>query len=284
MGNRLDGKVAIITGGARGQGEAEARLFVAEGAKVVIADVLDDPGQALASDLGENALYVHLDVTSEDDWNAAVATTIERFGTPTVLVNNAGITQHRTIDQMVKEDLLNILSVNVVGPWLGTKALFDPMRRAGGGSIINIGSTNSGRGEAGGTGYTTSKHALAGLTKSSSIEFGPFGIRVNLVLPGGIKTPMSATSGSWYGAGVLDTTPTEWALPLRRWGRPEEIAYLVLFLASDESSYSTGSEFTADGGMTVDHPGRPARAWVEHREALLAEQNAAVALSSPPSE
>jgi 3alpha(or 20beta)-hydroxysteroid dehydrogenase len=219
VSNRLDGKVAMITGGARGQGEAEARLFVAEGAKVVITDVLDELGQALAADLGESAMYVHLDVTSEDDWSAAVAATVERFGPPTVLVNNAGISGHRTIDQMAKEELLALFSVNVLGPWLGTKTVFDSMRRAGGGSIVNIGSTNSVRGEAGGTAYTTSKHALAGLTKSSAIELGPFGIRVNLVLPGGIKTPMSATSASWYGTGVLDTKPSEWALPFAALGQ-----------------------------------------------------------------
>jgi 3alpha(or 20beta)-hydroxysteroid dehydrogenase len=255
-------------------GEAEARLFVAEGAKVVIADVLDDIGQVVAADLGDHAMYVHLDVTNEDDWKAAVAATVERFGAPTVLVNNAGKSSHQTIDQMSKEEMLTLFSINVLGPWLGTKAVFDSMRRAGGGSIVNIGSTNSVRGEAGGSAYTTSKHALAGLTKSSAIELGPFGIRVNLVLPGGIKTPMSATSASWYGEGVLDTSPSEWALPLRRWGKPEEIAHLVAFLASDDASYSTGSEFLADGGMTVDHPARPAKAWVEHRESLLAEQNA----------
>lgn len=254
-------------------GEAEARLFVSEGAKVVIADVLDDVGQAVAADLGENAMYVHLDVTSESDWSAAVEATLERFGAPTVLVNNAGKSSHVTLDQMPKEEMLTLFSINVLGPWLGTKAVFDSMRSEGGGSIVNIGSTNSVRGEAGGTAYTTSKHALAGLTKSSAIELGPFGIRVNLVMPGGVKTPMSATSASWYGAGALDASPSEWALPLRRWGTPEDIARMVLFVASDEASYSTGSEFVADGGLTVDHPTRPAKAWVEHREALLAEQS-----------
>lgn len=273
MGNRLANKVAIVTGGARGIGEAAARLFVAEGAKVVIADVLDEVGQAVAADLGANAMYAHLDVSNEDDWAAVVASTVERFGAPTVLVNNAGIARYQNLDQMPKEELIAHFSVNVLGPWLGIKAVFGPMRRTGGGSIVNIGSTNSVRGAAGATAYGTSKHALAGLTKSSAVELGPFGIRVNLVLPGGVATQMSADATSWFGAGALDNSPSDWSLPLRRWGMPEDIAAMVLFLASDESGYSTGSEFVADGGMNADHPTKPAQAWVEHRESLLAEPN-----------
>ncbi|WP_408899942.1 glucose 1-dehydrogenase (plasmid) [Nocardioides sp. R1-1] len=271
MGTRLEGKVALVTGGARGMGEAEARRFCAEGAKVVIADVLDDIGQTVAADLGADAAYVHLDVSSEDDWATAVAATVERFGAPTVLVNNAGIARYETIDRMPKEEVVAHLSVNVVGPWLGIKSVFEPMRRAGGGSIINIGSTNSVRGAAGATAYATSKHAVAGLTKSAAVELGPFGIRVNMVLPGGVATPMIADAAPWFGPAPLDNSPTEWSLPLKRWGMPEDIAAMVLFLASDESAYSTGAEFVVDGGMTADHPFKPAAAWVEHREALLAE-------------
>jgi 3alpha(or 20beta)-hydroxysteroid dehydrogenase len=271
MGTRLQGKVALITGGARGMGEAEARRFHAEGAKVVIADVRDEVGQAVADDLGDNALYVHLDVTSEADWEAAVAATTERFGAVTVLVNNAGISRYETIDRMPKDELMAHLSVNVVGPWLGIKSVFESMRRAGGGSIVNIGSTNSVRGAAGATAYATSKHAAAGLTKSAAVELGPFGIRVNMVLPGGVATPMAAEAAEWFGPAPLDNLPSEWSLPLKRWGLPEDIAAMVLFLASDESSYSTGGEFLADGGMNADHPFKPAASWVQHREALLAE-------------
>jgi 3alpha(or 20beta)-hydroxysteroid dehydrogenase len=189
-----------------------------------------------------------------------------------VLVNNAGIARMQVIDTMPKEELLAHLAVNVVGPWLGIKTVFGPMRHAGGGSIINIGSTSSIRGQAGASAYSTSKHALSGLTKSTAIELGPFGIRVNLIAPGGIMTPMAAEAGAWFGPGVLDASPQDWALPLRRWGTPEDIAAMALFLASDESSYSTGSEFIADGGMSADHPTKPAMAWIQHREALLAEQ------------
>lgn len=273
MGNRLAGKIAIITGAARGLGEADARLFVAEGAKVVLADLLDEEGEKVAADIGDAAMYVHHDVTDEDSWAALVAATTERFGAPTVLVNNAGIARYQNLDQMPKEELLAHLSVNVVGPWLGTKAVFGPMRHAGGGSIINIGSTNSFRGAPGASAYGTSKHAIAGLTKTTALELGPFGIRVNLVAPGGIATQMAADAASWFGP-ILDTAPapTDWSLPLGRWGLVGDIASMVLFLASDESSYATGAEFVVDGGMSADHPTKPAKAWVDRREALLGEQ------------
>lgn len=271
MGNSVAGKVAIVTGAARGIGETSARVLAAHGAKVVIADVLDEKGEVVASEIGRDAAYVHLDVTSEKSWDAAVAATVERFGAPTVLVNNAGIARYETIDRMPQEELVAHFSVNVLGPWLGTKAVFQPMRRAGGGSIVNIGSTNSVRGAAGATAYGTTKHAMAGLTKASAIELGPFGIRVNMVLPGGISTQMAADAASWFGSGALDNSASDWSLPLRRWGTPNDIAAMVLFLASDDSGYSTGSEFVADGGMSADHPTKPAKAWVEHRESMLAK-------------
>jgi len=164
MGNRLAGKVAIVTGAARGMGEAEARLFVAEGARVVLCDLLDEAGEKVAAELGDDAMYLHHDVSDEDSWTLVVEATTERFGVPTVLVNNAGIARYQTIDQMPKEMLAH-LAANVVGPWLGIKAVFGPMRHADVGSIINVGSTNSFRGAPGASAYATSKHALAGLRR-----------------------------------------------------------------------------------------------------------------------
>ncbi len=247
---RLDGKVALITGAARGQGEAEARLFVSEGARVLLADVLDEAGATLATGLGEAARYVRLDVRREDDWARAVGTAVEAFGKLDVLVNNAGVVHASPIEQTSLADYERVIAVNQVGVFLGMRAAIAPMRDAGGGSIVNISSNAGLEGVPGVIGYSASKWAVRGMTKTAALELGRYGIRVNSVHPGAVDTEMingpefeSVDKGSLYAS-----------LPISRVGQPVEIARLVLFLASDESSYSTGAEFVADGGIMAGHP------------------------------
>jgi 3alpha(or 20beta)-hydroxysteroid dehydrogenase len=237
---RLDGKVALITGGARGQGAAEARLFVAEGAKVLVTDVLDDEGEALAEELGGAARYRHHDVASVDDWAAAVQDATSTFGKLDVLVNNAGIHSVIPIEDETFERFEKIIAVNLYGPWHGMRAALPAMRAAGGGSIVNISSLAGMKGFPGHGSYGASKWALRGLTKTAAREFGPSGIRVNSVHPGAIKTDMLPEGSRAEG--------TFSALPIGRAGEADEIARLVLFLASDESSYITGTEHVIDGG------------------------------------
>ncbi len=243
---RLTGKVAIVTGAARGQGEAIARLFVEEGAKVVLGDVLDEPGRTVARSLGSAAAYVHLDVSNESDWEAAVETAL-RFGPLNVLVNNAAIDPFQSIVDTTLDDYLRVIRINQVGPFLGIKAVIEPMKKAGGGSIINTSSTAGLQGQNGHIAYVASKWAVRGMTKAAAIELGHYGIRVNSIHPGGINTPMANPRGlskEQLNAGFRDQ-------PIPRIGEPIEIARLAVFLASDESSYSTGGEFVADGGMTA---------------------------------
>jgi len=243
---RLDGKVALITGGARGMGKSHVRHFVAEGAQVVFGDVLDDKGAAVAAGLDERCCrYVHHDVTSEAGWAAAVATTVDTFGRLDVLVNNAGVLAFATIADMPLAEFRRILEVNAVGCWLGMKAVIEPMKAAGGGSIINISSIEGFTGAAGLSAYSASKFAVRGMTKAAARELGQFGIRVNSVHPGGVITSM--TLGQPGSAEQADAFLK--AMPLSRFARPAEISCLVAYLASDESSYSTGSEFLADGGI-----------------------------------
>jgi len=243
---RLDGKVALITGGARGMGKSHVRHFVAEGAQVVFGDVLDDKGAAVAAGLDERCCrYVHHDVTSEAGWAAAVATTVDTFGRLDVLVNNAGVLAFATIADMPLAEFRRILEVNAVGSWLGMKAVIEPMKAAGGGSIINISSIEGFTGAAGLSAYSASKFAVRGMTKAAARELGQFGIRVNSVHPGGVITSM--TLGQPGSAEQADAFLK--AMPLSRFARPAEISCLVAYLASDESSYSTGSEFLADGGI-----------------------------------
>ena len=239
---RLDGKVAIVTGGARGQGEAEARLFAAEGAQVVVADVLDAEGAAVAADLGEAGAFLHLDVTDEGQWVAAVSAAEARFGPVTVLVNNAGILAFEAIHRVTLDDWQRVQGVNVTGTFLGIKSVTRSMARAGGGSIVNISSTAGLVGLPYVGAYVASKWAVRGLTKSAAIDLGPKGIRVNSVHPGGIDTPMTA--------GTDKDAPFYRRLPISRMGTSEEVARAVLFLASDESSYTTGAELAVDGGAT----------------------------------
>jgi len=247
---RLDGKVALITGGARGMGKSHVRHFVAEGARVVFGDVQDDKGAAVAAALEEKSCrYVHHDVTSEADWAAAVATAVDIFGKLDVLVNNAGVLAFARIADMPLAEFRRVLEVNAVGCWLGIKAVIGPMKAAGGGSIVNISSIEGMTGAAGLSAYSASKFAIRGMTKSAAQELGQFGIRVNSVHPGGVLTSMTLGQTVGAGAGPADAEAFLAAMPLARFARSAEISCLVAWLASDEASYSTGSEFLADGGI-----------------------------------
>ena len=238
--SRLEGKVAIITGAARGQGEAEARLFVREGARVVIADILDAEGEAVAKDVGDDAVFVHLDVRDEQNWAEVLATTIERFGHLDALVNNAAVHHIVRLEDETVEGFERMFRVNLVGTFLGTKTCAPELRRTGRGSIVNISSTAGIVGFRGHGAYGASKWGVRGLTKVAAIELGPE-IRVNSVHPGAIETDM-----------LPEGDPTRFRrLPLRRTGQPEEVAELALFLASDASSYITGAEFVVDAGMVA---------------------------------
>jgi 3alpha(or 20beta)-hydroxysteroid dehydrogenase len=244
---RLDGKVALITGAARGQGEAEARLFAEEGAKVVLGDILDDAGKAVAASLGDVAIYLHHDVSQEDSWANFIATALDTFGRIDVLVNNAGILHVAPIAEITLANYMKVVNVNQVGCLLGMRSVIPAMVQAGGGSIINVSSTSGMEGAMGVVAYVSTKFAIRGMTKTAALELGRVGIRVNSLHPGGIDTPMG--DGSMEGFEEVDTQGFYATLPLGRIGKPIEMAQLALFLASDESSYCTGSEFVADGGM-----------------------------------
>ena len=248
---RLEGKVALISGGARGQGAVEARMFAEEGASVVIGDILDDQGkqtEAELQELGYNVTYVHLDVTSESEWASAVQSTIDTYGKLDILLNNAGILIRKNIEETTEADWDRIFSINAKGVFLGTKAAIPAMRDAGGGSIINISSTAGLVGSPNGSAsYTATKGAVRLFTKSTAIQHAAEGIRCNSIHPGPIETDM-----------IADTlnSPENMALrmqrlPLGRVGKPSEIAYGAIYLASDESSFVTGSELVIDGGTTA---------------------------------
>lgn len=248
MTDRLIGKVAIVTGGAQGQGAAIARHFVAEGAKVAIADIADDLGQALAEELGENAFFQHHDVSDEASWTALVEATNERFGPVNVLANNAGILRFAEIEKMAVEEYLLLVNVNQLGTFLGMKSVARTMRKNGGGSIINASSVEGLAGMASLTAYTATKFAIRGMTKAAAMELGPKGIRVNSVHPGMIDTPMTRPHG---GDAAMEFGASK--VPLRRVGFPDDIAPLYVFLASDEASYINGAEIAIDGGVTATH-------------------------------
>jgi 3alpha(or 20beta)-hydroxysteroid dehydrogenase len=243
MAGRLEGKVALISGASKGQGEAEARLFVAEGAAVVLGDVLDAQGEAVAASLGDRARYVHLDVSNEDDWKQAVRTASDTFGGLDVLINNAGIIRIGMMADVSLDEYMSVINVNQIGCWLGMKSASAVMRS--GGSIINISSMNGVMPGAGIMSYVASKFAIRGMTKAAALELGPKGIRVNSIHPGAILTDMARA-----GLAGIPGNPLA-KLPIPRIGEPEEVARLALFLASDESSYSTGSEFVIDGGWLI---------------------------------
>ena len=244
---KLDGRVALITGGARGQGEAEARLFVREGARVVLADVRDPEGEKLAEALGQAARYEHLDVTQPAEWARVVAGIEAREGRLDVLLNNAGIFRGGYIRSMPVEDYLAVIQVNQVGCFLGMQACYAMMKASGGGSIVNISSTAGRKGVPGASAYGASKWAIRGMTKTAALEFGRAKIRVNAICPGSILTPMIAPS-EFPG---VDQQAFWASLPIPRAGEVEEVAKVVLFLASDDSAYVTGAELTVDGGETA---------------------------------
>ena len=247
---RLENKVALISGGARGMGAVEAKMFVQEGAKVVIGDVLDEDGKQTEAEINEaggECVFVHLDVTDETAWQDAVAAAVDRFGKLDILVNNAGIARINNVEDTTSDEWDLVMDINAKGVFLGTKAAIPEIRKAGGGSIVNISSI---AGLTGGrtSSYAASKGAVRLLTKSSAIQYAGEGIRCNSVHPGVIETPMTIP--------IMLNTQESRDLnasrhPLGRVGQPEDIAYGVLFLASDESSFMTGSELVIDGGLTA---------------------------------
>src|ERR1700756_4256858 len=240
---RVDGKVALISGGARGMGASHARALVAEGAKVVAGDILDDEGKALAEELGDAGRFVHLDVTQPDQWKSAVELACDEFGLLNVLINNAGILNGNTLQNFPLADWQKIIDINLTGTFLGMQAAVEPMTAAGGGSILNNSSVEGLRGSPGLYGYVASKFGVRGLAKAGALELAQHHIRVNSIHPGLIRTPMTA--------GV----PEDFLqIPLGRGADPGEVSACVVYLACDESSYSTGAEFAVDGGMTLGRP------------------------------
>lgn len=245
---RLSGKIAVVTGAARGMGESHARVFVKEGAKVVLTDTRKDAGGALAEELGANALFVEHDVTSANDWERVVEATETAFGPLNVLVNNAGILgAMATTAEMTEKDYLQVIAVNQHSVYLGMHACIPSMLRAGGGSIVNISSIAGLVANYGfpSLAYVGSKFAVRGMTKAAAVEYGPQGIRANSVHPGFIMTPMMVEATNEEGGDALSM------IPLRRIAEPPEVSNLVLFLASDESSYISGAEHVIDAGMTA---------------------------------
>jgi 3alpha(or 20beta)-hydroxysteroid dehydrogenase len=240
---RLTGKVAIITGAARGQGAAEARRFASVGASVVITDVLDTDLKTVAAEIGSAALAVTHGVSSESDWAAVVQATTETFGGVDILINNAAIYWTRPLLEEKAADCERLLRVNLIGPMLGIQAVAPAMTKRGGGSIVNIASFAGTQGIYGHGSYGMSKWAMRGLSKVAAIELGMQGIRVNTVLPGSIDTAMLPVAREEWGSRFA-------SVPLGRVGTVEEVAEAVLFLASDESSYLTGAELHVDGGIT----------------------------------
>lgn len=257
-GTRLHGKVAIITGGARGMGAATVRMFAAQAAKVILTDVLEAEGRALAAELGEHAAFIRHDVSDEAAWQAVLAFAIERFGKVDVLVNNAGILIFRSLLETSKADFERVLSVNLTGTFLGMHTIAPHMIANGRGSIVNISSIDGMKGANSLAAYASSKWGIRGLSKVAAMEFGHRGLRVNSVHPGGIDTVMTNPNG--VAREVLD--PHYTMVPMQRTGAPEEVAAATLFLASDEASYINGAEIAVDGGLVIGQyyqgfPGAP---------------------------
>ena len=248
---RLENKVALISGGARGMGAVEARLFAREGARVVIGDVLEDEGRRTEAEINESGgecVFVNLDVTSEESWHSAVGQAVERFGKLDILVNNAGIDRTHNIVETTSEEWDLVMAINAKGVFLGTKAAIPALRENGGGSIVNISSVAGLVGNLMSSAYTASKGAVRLFTKSTAIQYAGAGIRCNSVHPGTIVTPMTSSmlSEDAYREDRINRTP------LGRLGTAEDVAYGVLFLASDEASFMTGSELVIDGGRTAE--------------------------------
>lgn len=242
---KLKNKIAVITGGASGKGAVHAEVFVKEGAKVVITDINQDAGEALAKKLGENVLFVKQDVTREEEWKNVIEKTEEAFGPVDILINNAGIVIMKPIEATTLEDFQKVIDINQTGTFLGMKAVLPSMKKTKNGSIINISSIEGLEGSNYTSAYIASKFAVRGLAKAAAIEFAPYGIRVNSVHPGVIDTPMIHQPGvAEEVKKIIDT------IPLKRPAQPDEVSKLLVFLASEDSLYCTGSEFVIDGGMT----------------------------------
>jgi 3alpha(or 20beta)-hydroxysteroid dehydrogenase len=237
---RVAGKVALITGGARGMGAAHARTLASEGARVVIADVLDEPGREVAEKIGDAAHFQHLDVTNPDQWRRAVDAAVDKFGRLDTLVNNAGIVKMAPLRGSSLADWQQVIDVNLTGAYLGMRYAMEPMITVGGGSIINISSVEGLAGSAHLHAYVAAKFGLRGITKSAAVELAAHNIRVNSIHPGLVHTPLSE--------GVTEAFMAP--IPLRRGAAAEEISQFVVFLASDECTYATGAEFVVDGGLT----------------------------------
>ena len=244
----MEHKVAFVSGGARGMGAAEAKMFARVGVKVVIGDVLDDEGrrtEAEINEMGGECLYVHLDVSSEESWTSAVAETVSRFGKLDILVNNAGVVSRVMLEDLSVAEWDRVMDINAKGVFLGTKAAIPEMRKAGGGSIVNISSISGFTGQAYVSAvYNASKGAVRIFTKSAAVQYASEGIRVNSVHPGPIDTPMTAVRQCDAAAQAESIA----RVPIGRTGKPDDVAYGVLYLASDESSFITGSELVIDGG------------------------------------
>jgi 3alpha(or 20beta)-hydroxysteroid dehydrogenase len=237
----LDGKVVVITGAGRGQGAAEAALAAAAGARVVVTDLREGEGREVARSLGGQGLFVRHDVSDPDSWAEVVGATLGAFGRIDALVNNAALWRTAPVERETLENFEQLIRVNLLGPFLGIQAVVPAMKEAGGGSVVNVSSTAGLIGIPGHAAYGSTKFGLRGLTRSSALDLAGYGIRVNSVHPGAIDTPM-----------IAGVSGKDWShLPLGRMGRPEEVGELVLFLASDASSYITGTEFTVDGGSTA---------------------------------
>jgi 3alpha(or 20beta)-hydroxysteroid dehydrogenase len=245
VGTQLLDKNAIISGGARGIGAATARRFVAEGARVVIGDILETEGKELAAELGENTRFVKLDVRASADWAAAVELCKAEFGLPQVLVSNAGLMVVGPIESATEDDFRAAFEVNVLGAFLGTQAVIESMRQAGGGSIVVLSSTAGEAGVAGMGAYAASKAGNKAFAQCAALELGQYGIRVNSVVPGGVNTPMQHSDAF----ANVDIDAVYGGYPLGRIAEPEELANAILFLASSEGSYATGATFVIDGGM-----------------------------------
>ncbi|QYA48506.1 glucose 1-dehydrogenase [Nosocomiicoccus ampullae] len=241
---KLQDKVVVITGGAQGMGELHAKKAIAEGAKVVITDINDELGQRTANSLGDDVLFIKHDVSKEADWNHVIQEVMNKWNRIDVLVNNAGITYNKTIDQISLEDYMKIVNINQVSVFLGIKTVSKIMKSQKQGAIINISSINGLVG--GAIGYTDTKFAVRGMTKAAAKELSPYNIRVNSVHPGVIKTPMLEQEDVKEAVKEFEKT-----IPMRRVAQSEEVSNLVCFLASDDASYSTGSEFVIDGGITA---------------------------------
>lgn len=246
---RVQDKVAVITGGARGMGAATARLFASEGATVVVADMLEAEGQNLATELGARARFVRLDVSDETQWEALATDILERHGRIDALVNNAGVGCFSDIENASVRDFDRVFSINVRGPFLGIKHIGKAMKAAGRGAIVNISSVDGLRGVNALAIYSSSKWAVRGLTKTAALEYGPFGVRVNSIHPGGVDTAM----GNPQGQVGQERNWSYSRVPLQRIGEPIEVAAASLFLCSDEASYITGAELSVDGGWAAGY-------------------------------